>query len=64
MCWVPFAVHASDYNVSLVQEAVEERVWKPVKKRTASIAVEDRRPFWIRGKDAKKESESVQIRIA
>ncbi len=64
MCGVPFAMHASDNNYSLVQDAVEERIGKPVKQRATSIAVEDWEPLWMLGDGAKNEGNLVQILLA
>lgn len=64
MCGVPFAMHASNNNYSLVQDSVEERIGKPVKQRSTSIAVEDWEPLWMLGDGAKNEGNLVQILLA
>lgn len=64
MCGIPFAMHTSDNNDSLVQDAVEERIGKPVKQSSTSIAVEDWEPLGMLGDGAKNEGDLVQIFIA
>src|SRR5659263_128023 len=64
MCGVPFAMHASDNNYSLVQDSVKERIGKPMKQSSTSIAVEDWEPLWMLGDGAKNEGDLVQIFIA
>ncbi|MHB1403865.1 MAG: hypothetical protein ACYCWB_15855, partial [Thiobacillus sp.] len=58
MRWVPFTMHAGDNDDFLVNDAIEERIRKPVKKCAPSFTVDDWEPVWMLGNCTKNESYS------
>ena len=58
---IPFAMHAGDDNDLLINNAVEERIGKPVQKSALGTAMEDWKPIWMIGDGAKYEGDLVQI---
>ncbi len=53
---VPFAMHAGDNDDFLINDAIEERIRKPVKKCAPSFTVDDWEPVWMLGNCTKNES--------
>lgn len=61
---IPFTVHTCDDDYPLIKDTVEDCVRKPVKERTARIAVNNRKPIWILDDGVKKRSYFIQKLIA